>query len=171
MKRVSSNIERGKPKSMLLKLYKLLKMTYNDISEFFSLVSGAWRPSKCLINGNGVASPKYTAFIKRRSDKWNLEWPPPSLERLVIVYIRIINTSTVEAKYLCCPDWKRSQIFRNSFGKKYPLLNIYIRSPLTKSKNEHLKERKKRILLSTRNRKRNYTSRWCWNFLLSFLTS
>ena len=30
----------------------------------------------------GVISPKYTALIKRRSDKWNLEWPAPALSLL-----------------------------------------------------------------------------------------
>ena len=63
-----------------------------------------------------------------------------SIGRPVIVNIRIINAST--PKCLCCPDWRYSEIFRNSYGKNYPWLNIYILSPLTKSKNEHLKERK-----------------------------
>ena len=61
-----------------------------------------------------------------------------SLGYLVIVKIYMINTSTVEPKCLCCSDWKHSQIFRNSFGKIYPWLNIYICSSLTKSENEHL---------------------------------
>ena len=82
-----------------------------------------------------------------------------SLMCLVIVNICIINASTVEPKCLCCPDWKHSQIFRNSFGKNYPWVNIYTCSPLTKSKNKHLKEREKKcILLSTTHRKTNYTS-------------
>ena len=59
---------------MPLNIQELLRITYNDISEFFGLVSGTWRPSKCLVKEKGVASPKYTAVIKRRSDKWNLEW-------------------------------------------------------------------------------------------------
>ena len=111
-------------------------------------MSGTWWPSKCLVKQKEVASPKYTSIIKR-SDKWNLEWPTPlslslSLGRLLIVNIRIINASTVEPRGLCCLDWRRSQTFRNSFGKKYPLLNINIRSPFTKSKNKHLKEWKKK---------------------------
>ena len=108
------------------KIYKLLRMTYNYISEFFGLVSGAWRPSKCLVKEKGVASPNYTAIIKRRSDKWNFEWPAPlslslslslSLGCPVIVNICIINASTVERKCLCCQEWRRSQIFRNLFGE------------------------------------------------------
>ena len=67
------------------------------------------------------------------------------LRRPVIVNIRIINASTVEPKCLCCPDCKCSHIFRNLFGKNYPRLNIYIRSQLTKSKNEHLKESKEKM--------------------------
>ena len=60
-------------------------------------VSHPWRPPKWLVKEKGVASLKYTANIKRRSDKWNLEWPSLlSLGHLVIVNIRIINVSTVE---------------------------------------------------------------------------
>ena len=118
---------------MPLKILHLLEMTYNDISQFWGLVLGAWRPSKCLVKEKGVASPKYTAIIKRRSDKWN-SWPAPlsfSLGRAVMVNIHIINASTGMPKCLCYLDWRCSKIFRNSFGKNYPWLNIYIRSPLT----------------------------------------
>ena len=132
------------PKSMLLENHKLLRMTYNDISEFFGLVPGAWGPLKCLLKEKRVASPKYTAIIKR-SDEWNLKWPASlSFGRPVIIDIYIINAFTVEPKYLCCPDWKHSQSFRNSFGRNYLWLNIYICSTLTKNKNKHLKERKKK---------------------------
>ena len=135
-----------------MKIHKLLRMTYNDISEFFGLVPGTWRPSKYLVKENGVAFPKYTANIKRRSDIWNLEWPVPlsllslslslSLGRPVLVNIRIIYASTVEPKCLCWPDWRHSKIFRNLFLKNYHWLNIHIRSPLTKSRNEHFKNKK-----------------------------
>ena len=98
-----------------LKIHKLMRMTYNDISEFFGLVPGTWQQSKCLVKEKGVTSPKYTAIIKRRPDKWNLKWPAPlSLGCQVIVNICIINC-----------------------------FHIYIHSPLTKSKNKHSKERKK----------------------------
>ena len=84
--------------------------------------------------------------------QWNLKWPASlslslslSLGRPVIVNIRIINASTVEPKCFCCPDWRRSQIFRNSFGKNDHWLNTNIRSPLTKIEKEHLKDRKKNV--------------------------
>ena len=73
----------------------------------------------------GVSSTKYAAQIKRISNKWNLEWPASlslslSLGRPVILNILIINTTIVEPKCLCSQDWRRLQIFRNSFGKSYP---------------------------------------------------
>ena len=93
---------------MSLKIHKLLRMTYNNISEFFGLVPGAWWPSKCLVKEKAVKSPKYTAIIKIKSDKWNLERPAfLFLRRPVIVNIRIINASTVELKGFCRPDWRR----------------------------------------------------------------
>ena len=33
-------------------------MTFNDISELFGLMPGAWWSSKCLVKEKGVASPK-----------------------------------------------------------------------------------------------------------------
>ena len=124
-------------KSIPLKIHKLLRMTYNEICEC-CLVLGALRPSKWLVKEKGVASPKYTAITKRRSEEWNLERPAPlSLWRPVIVNIRIINASTLEQKYLGCRDLSCTEIFRNSLREKYPWLNIYIYLPLTKSKNEH----------------------------------
>ena len=128
-------------KNMQLKIHKLLRMTYNGIK--WILWSRAWWLSKCLVKEKGVTFPKYTTIIKRRSEKWNLEWPALlSLGCQVIVNIYIINASIVKTRCLCCLDWRCSQIFRNSFGKNYPRLNIYICSLLMKRKNEHLKERK-----------------------------
>ena len=77
-------------------------MTYDDIIELLCLVSSAWQPLKYLVKEKRMASRKYTAIIKRRSDKWNLQWPapPPSLRRPVFVNMRIINASTEEPKCL-----------------------------------------------------------------------
>ena len=127
---------------MSLKTYKLLRMTYYDISEFFGLKPDDRRN---VWLKKGLAYTKYTAIIKRRSDKWNLEWKAPlSLRRPVIVNICIINASIEEPKCLCYPDWRRSQIFRNSLGRNYPWLNIYICSTLSKrKKKQQTFERKK----------------------------
>ena len=120
---------------MPLKINKLLRMTYNDISHFFGFVPDTWWLSKCLAKEKGAVSPKYTTIIQRKSDKQNLEWSAPlSLGYSVIINIHVINASTVGPKYLRCPDWRHSQIFRNSFGKNHPWFNIYIHSPFTKSK-------------------------------------
>ena len=111
-----------------------------------------WRLMTVEMSGlrKGVASPKYIAIIKRRSDKCNLEGRP------VVVKIHIINTSSMYTKCFCSPDWRRSHIFRNSFEKNLPWLKIYIRSPL----------------LSTMHLKTNYTSDYYYSyFLLLFLTS
>ena len=104
--------------------------------------------------------PQNIPQSSKRDDKWNWECPAPMfvylaicLGRPVIENIRKMKASTEESNCLCSPDWRRSQIFRNEYRKDYPWLNIYIFSPFTKSKNEHLKERKKRILLSTTPRK------------------
>ena len=60
----------------------------------------------------------------------------------------------------------QNEIFRNLFGE----IILYINSELSKSKNEHLKERKTRILLSTTHRKTNYINKKYLYFLLLFIT-
>ena len=60
---------------MPLKIHKLLRMTYNDISEFFGIVELCLAPDdrrNVWLKKKGFAFLKYTAIIKR-SDKWNLE--------------------------------------------------------------------------------------------------
>ena len=64
---------------MPLKIQKLLKITYNDISEFFGLV-----PDDSQVKEKAVSYQKYAAIIRRRSDRWNLEWPEWSQNASVV---------------------------------------------------------------------------------------
>ena len=59
----------------------------------------------------------------------------------------------MEPKCFCCPDCKHSQIFKIHLQKNHPRVNICIRSPLTKSKNVHLKERKNSYFCQPRTEK------------------
>ena len=43
---------------MLLKICKLLRMTYNDISEFFGLVPGTWWPFEMSGERKGSHTPQ-----------------------------------------------------------------------------------------------------------------
>ena len=97
-------------------------------------------PDDRLVKEKGVASPKYTKIIKGRSNKWNLEWSAP---------LSLSHTHThgnLVIVKLTLPQWSQNvsvvQIrdFSKCIWKNYSWL---IRSPLSKSKNEHLKKRKK----------------------------
>ena len=126
------------PKSVPLKILKLLRVTSNDMSEFFGLVPGAWWPSD-LRKGNRI--PKiYHNHQKILQMELRMTSPSLSLSlsgRPVIVNIGIIDAFTVEPKCLYCPDWRRLQILK-FIWKELSLTQYLYLLPTYESKNEHL---------------------------------
>ena len=129
------------------KIHKLLRMTYNDINEFFGLVPGAWRPSKCLVKKresnpqNIPQSSKEDLANGILNDQPRLSLSLSLFGRPVIVNIRIINAFTVEPKCLCCPDRRLPHIFiRKKLSSTQHLYSL----PVYENKKENLKGRKKK---------------------------
>ena len=76
----------------------------------------------------------------------------------------------MEPKCLSRPDRRGLQIIRNSFGNTYSCLNIYIRSPLTKSKkNLWKREKKNAYICQPRTKKQIIQIRNIFHSLISYL--
>ena len=161
------NIEKRKLILFLTQKYiiKDLQVNSNDFQCQWILLSCAWRLTTFWLKKRGSRIPK----IFRNPQKiWQMEFRMTntsfsplsvsfsqwlclslclsvclslSFERSFIANCRIIHAFSVEPKFLCCLDWRRALIFRNSSGKK---LSSIFALRLRKIKTNIWKKKKKK---------------------------